>query len=373
MRIAFLSGGIDSSTIVALLQASSPRPVKTFTVGFEQAGYNEAEHARRIADYLGTEHTTFQVSANDALAVIPRLPQLYDEPFADTSQIPTFLLCQCARQQVTVALSGDAGDELFGGYSTYLWATRLWNKLGYLPFPLRKLLSAAMCSIPVQSWNQLAGGHSQRTGENLHKLANGMRHSHQLEDFFLSLSSHWQSPEQLVVGVQPQPAWQANWLSSAGTEAEHAMMLQDSLTELPDDILCKIDRAAMGNSLETRIPMLDHRVVELAWRLPLSMKIRDGQGKWILRQLLYQHVPAELVDRPKQGFNVPLADWLRGDLRAWAEAQLDSTRLQREGYLHAPLVRRHWQDFLAGRGHHAQPLWNVLMFQAWLEHWQHPA
>ncbi len=380
---AFLSGGVDSSLMTALLQAESTQPVRTFTIGFEQAGFNEAQHARAVAKHLGTLHTELQVGGQEALAVIPQLPVFYDEPFADTSQIPTWLVCQQARQHVTVALSGDAGDELFGGYSSYLWSGRIWQKVAWLPAAGRNALSQLITALPPTHWNQLARliSHSpqEQLGDHLHKLANALRNTQSVHDLFLNLATRWPATEQLVIGGgHGQPA-QGMWntpLETLGSEQpgwtnEQSMLLFDSMTELPGDILCKIDRAAMANSLETRIPLLDHRLFELAWRLPPAMKIRQGQGKWALRQILYRHVPAELIERPKQGFNVPLASWLRGELRDWAEHLLDENRMREQGYLQVAPVRRHWQQFLQGKGSHQHKLWTVLMFQAWLEHW-HP-
>ncbi len=365
---AFLSGGIDSSTIVSLMQAESSRPIKTFTVGFEQAGFNEAEQARAVAQHLGTDHTEFQVGTSEAREVIPLLPHLYDEPFADTSQIPTYLVCRHARQHVTVALSGDAGDELFGGYSTYLWAQRIWQKVGWLPVPARNTLANLMTTLPPAGWNALLAKRASQTGDNLHKLARALPDTRTVHDLFDRLSSHWQHPETLVIGgSELLPHWQTDRIRQQWPDPEHAMMLLDSLTGLPDDILCKVDRAAMGVSLETRVPLLDHRLFELAWRLPLHMKIRQGQGKWALRQILYQYVPASLVERPKQGFNVPIADWLRGDLREWAENLLEPGKLHQQAYLDGKQVRQQWQAFLAGKGNHQQRLWTILMFQAWLE------
>ena len=370
---AFLSGGVDSSTIVALMQTQSERPVETFTVGFEEAGFDESPHALAVARHLGTNHHEIRVKADDARSVIPLLPQLYDEPFADSSQIPTFLVCQAARQHVTVALSGDAGDELFGGYNRYFWAERIWNRIAWLPSPLRKSLGAALQQLPTEGWDALGrilpSGHGvARLGDKAHKLAHRMKTVKSLDDLYRSLVTEWPKDAALVKGATPLPTRLDDTGLVAGiSEAEHRMMLWDSLTYLPDDILTKVDRAAMGISLETRVPFLDHRVAELAWRLPLPMKIRGGEGKWALRQVLYKYVPRELIERPKAGFGIPVGQWLRGPLREWAEALLDEQRLKREGYLNPVPIREIWQQHLTGRYDWTVRLWAILMFQAWLE------
>lgn len=350
---AFLSGGIDSSTIVALMQQQSSEPVRTFTIGFREAGFNEAQHAKAVAQHLGTDHTELYVCPGDALAVIPKLPHIYCEPFADSSQIPTFLVSQLAKQHVTVALSGDAGDELFAGYNPYQFAPRLWQRISTLPLPLRKVAARTLSGLPVP--------------EKLVKLLNVLDASSRA-DFYRSLVSHWKHPEQLIIGAH-EPATLLNTPDAwPATDCfEHWMMAMDTQTYMTDDILVKVDRAAMANSLETRVPMLDHRVVELAWRMPLSLKIRDGKGKWLLREVLYRHVPRELIERPKKGFSIPLASWLRGSLREWAESLLDSQRLHREGYFEAAPIRRKWQEHLSGKRDHSRLLWSVLMFQAWLD------
>lgn len=350
---AFLSGGIDSSTIVALMQKQSSSPVRTFTIGFDEAGYNEAEHAKAVAQYLGTDHTELYIRPEDALAVIPKLPHIYCEPFADSSQIPTFLVSQLAKQHVTVALSGDAGDELFGGYNPYQFAPRFWSLISNLPLPLRKLTAQAMSGLP--------------TPAKLHKLLDVLATSSR-EDFYRTLVSHWKHPEQLVIGAS-EPATMLNMPQAwPATDCfEHWMMAMDAQTYMADDILVKVDRAAMANSLETRAPMLDHRVVELAWRMPLNLKIRDGKGKWLLREVLYRHVSRELIERPKKGFSIPLATWLRGPLRDWANSLLDEGRLKQEGYFRAEPIREKWQEHITGTRDNSRLLWSILMFQAWLE------
>jgi len=364
---AFLSGGIDSSLIVSLMQAQHSQAIQTFTVAFDQAGFNEAQHARAVAEHLGTTHTEFKVNAQEALEVIPQLPQLYDEPFADTSQIPSFLISRCARRQVTVALSGDAGDELFGGYRSYLFAQKIWSKATSLPVVLRKPLLNFLLSLPTSTLSKLLLQPDEQLGSQLHKIASALQASHSVYDLFPRLSQHWQNPESVVIGTSElETPWSLTKLVGQFAHPEEAMMMFDTLNILPDNMLCKVDRAAMGASLETRVPFLDHRVFELAWRMPLEFKIHQGQGKWLLRQLLYKYVPAELVNRPKQGFNVPLASWLRGDLRAWAESLLDAKRMQEQGYLRAELVQQEWQIFLKGAANQ-QRLWCILMFQAWLD------
>jgi asparagine synthase (glutamine-hydrolysing) len=373
---AFLSGGIDSSTVVALMQAQSDRPVKTFTIGFSEPAYNEAEHAHAVARHLGTEHTEFYVSPEQAMAVIPKLPEIFDEPFSDSSQIPTFLVSQLAQQHVTVSLSGDGGDELFGGYNRYFWAVKLWSKIGWAPPAVRTALARAMTALPPQSWNRLwstlenwlpENWRFTNPGDKLHKLAEifGARDA---ERIYWELVSHWKDPTAIVCGAQEPDTHltdSARWARLAAFEDR--MMYLDTMTYLPDDILVKVDRAAMAVSLETRIPFLDHQVVEFAWKLPLSMKIRDGKGKWILRQVLQKYLPRRLIERPKMGFGVPIDTWLRGPLRDWAEDHLNEHRLHREGYFDPRPIREKWADHLSGRRNWAYYLWDVLMFQAWLE------
>jgi asparagine synthase (glutamine-hydrolysing) len=387
---AFLSGGVDSSTIAALMQEQSPRPIKTFTIGFDESGFDEAPYARAVAEYLGTDHSEMRVTAQMAQDVIRQLPHIYDEPFADSSQIPTHLVCSSARQQVTVALSGDAGDEQFGGYNRYVWQPRLWAKLSWLPHSIRQVIGAAIEAIPVAGWDALGRPMNAllpsklgmaRAGDKAHKLATRLRHVNSFDELSFSLLSEWQDPAQVVRGdggsllLEP-PSLLNNPLppSLVGEiNSVSRMMYHDSITYLPDDILCKVDRAAMACSLETRVPFLDHRVVELAWRLPLHMKIRKGVSKWALRQVLYKRVPKELIERPKAGFAIPIGQWLRGPLREWAEALLNPTRLKAEGYLHPEPITQVWQEHLSGHYDHTPKLWSVLMFQAWLEHQSKPA
>jgi asparagine synthase (glutamine-hydrolysing) len=370
---AFLSGGVDSSTIVALMQAQSSKPVKTFTVGFDETGFDESPHALAVSQHLGTEHHTLRVTAADAQAVIPLLPGMYDEPFADSSQIPTHLVSKAARQHVTVALSGDAGDELFGGYNRYFWGQRVWSRLSWMPPKLRQALGTGVQHIPIATWDALGlvlpGDNAvSRLGDKAYKLAHRLKTVETVDDLYRSLVTEWPQGADLVHGAGKLPTKLQNSSLVAGVpEAEHRMMLWDTLTYLPDDILSKVDRAAMCVSLETRVPFLDHRVVELAWRLPLQMKIRGGQGKWALRQVLYKYVPRELIERPKAGFGIPVGQWLREPLRDWAEELLDEARLEREGYLNVKIIRQLWQEHLSSRYDWTSRLWTVLMFQAWLE------
>jgi asparagine synthase (glutamine-hydrolysing) len=373
---AFLSGGVDSSTVVALMQKLSSRPVKTFTIGFHEREYNEAEHAKVVARHLGTEHTELYVTPDEARAVIPRLPQIYDEPFADSSQIPTHLVSVLARQQVKVALSGDGGDELFGGYTRYLVTAGLWDKIAGIPGPLRAAAARALTAVPPSAWTRLGRAargalpkilQFDRLGDKVHKGAPLLR-SQSAAELYGGMLSLWRDPGSVVVEATEPPS-QATGATPdlRGLGTIERMMALDMLGYLPDDILAKVDRAAMAVSLETRVPYLDHRVVEFAWRIPIELKIRDGDTKWILRQLLYRHVPAGLIERPKMGFGVPIGRWLLGPLRDWAEGLLDEQRLRREGYFRPEPIRRTWEAHLSGRVNEQYRLWPVLMFQSWLE------
>jgi asparagine synthase (glutamine-hydrolysing) len=372
---AFLSGGVDSSTVVALMQAQSSRPVQTFSIGFHESGYNEAEHAHEVAAHLGTEHTELYVTAEQAMAVIPRLSDLYDEPFADPSQIPTFLVSELARRRVTVSLSGDGGDELFGGYNRHVAAPAFWRRMRWLPNNLRAALAGVMTAVPPDSWNSAFASlgvflpgrwRHANPGDKLHKLADALA-SRSPEEIYQRLVSHWNDPAAVVKdGVEPPTLITARSDDAGLRDLEHRMMYLDSLAYLPDDILVKVDRAAMGVSLETRVPFLDHRLVEFAWRLPLNVKIRDGQGKWLVRQVLYRYVPRSLIERPKMGFGVPLDAWLRGPLKGWAEELLNESRLAAEGFFRPAPIRQMWKAHLEGKRNWAYHLWNVLTFQAWL-------
>lgn len=372
---AFLSGGIDSSSVVALMQAQSGRPVRTFTIGFRESGYNEAEHARAVAAHLGTEHTELYVSPEEAMAVIPRLPELYDEPFADSSQIPTFLLSKLTRQHVTVSLSGDGGDELFGGYNRYVWASSVWRRMRWLPRSMRVAFAGVVTVVPPAAWGRVFraldiflpdGWRQANPGDKLHKLAEVLP-ARSPEEIYSCLISHWKRPADVVKqGMEPSimPADVARPIELL--DLEHRMMYLDSVSYLPDDILVKLDRAAMGVSLETRVPFLDHRLVEFAWRLPLSMKVRDSQGKWLVRRVLDRYVPRALIERPKMGFGIPLDAWLRGPLKDWAEELLSASLLASDGFLNPGPVRERWREHLGGRRNWSYHIWDVLMFQAWL-------
>ncbi len=372
---AFLSGGVDSSTIVALMQAQSGRPVKTFSIGFDDPRYDEAKHAKAVAKHLGTQHTELYVTANDALRVIPELPSLYDEPFSDESQIPTYLVSQMARQHVKVSLSGDAGDELFCGYNRYFIANNSWGKISSIPRPIRSMLSKGITSFSPDNWDGLLS-HLQRMfpkkmpsniGESLHKAAIVLD-ANNARELYQRLVSHWASPESLVLGAQEPDTivTRIDLQPDVFSDAEKMMAL-DMLTYLPDDILTKVDRAGMGVSLETRVPFLDHRVVEFAWQLPLEYKLRNGIGKWVLREVLYKHVPKDLIERPKMGFGMPIVTWLRGPLRDWAECLLNADRLRHEGYFNVSMVRQKWAEHISEKRNWQYLLWDVLMFQAWLE------
>ena len=373
---AFLSGGVDSSTVVALMQKLSSRPVKTFTIGFQEPGYNEAEHAKAVAAHLGTEHTELYVTPAEARDVIPKLPHIYDEPFADASQIPTHLVSQLARRYVTVSLSGDGGDELFGGYNRYVLTSQLWGRISAIPKPLRAAAARALTALPPSAWTKFGVAASgllpkvaqvNRLGDKVHKGA-PLLHSGSVAELYGGMLSSWREPEALVIGATEPPS-QATGLVPAleGLGEIERMMALDMVGYLPDDILVKVDRAAMAVSLETRVPMLDHHVVEFAWRLPFDLKIRGGENKWILRRLLDRYVPRALIERPKMGFGVPIGEWLRGSLREWAEALLDEQRLRSEGFLRPEPIRRMWKTHLSGALDEQYRLWPVLTFQSWLE------
>ena len=372
---ALLSGGVDSSTVVALMQELSDRPIKTFTIGYEESVYDESARALAVADHLGTDHTELRVTAEEAMAVIPMLPALYDEPFGDSSQIPTFLISQAARRDVTVALSGDGGDEVFGGYNRHLWADRVWGGMRRVPRWALVGAASALMAPPPSLWDRLARATDRITpsalrvqdpGAKLQKLADAMR-ADSPAGLYRTWSSLWQEPGRIAVGgTEPSaavfdgPFYEA--MGVAGT-----MMYMDLVTYLPGDVLAKVDRASMGVSLEVRSPLLDHRVVEYAWRMPQSMKLKGGEGKWALRQVLDRHVPRTLVVGPKRGFAAPVGDWLRGSLREWAEWLISERRLADEGFLNPGPIRDAWEQHLGGRRNLQEPLWGVLMFQAWLE------
>jgi asparagine synthase (glutamine-hydrolysing) len=368
---AFLSGGIDSSTVVALMQSQSARPVRTFSIGFHVEGYDEAQHAKAVARHLGTEHTELYVSEADAIEVIPKLPEIYCEPFADASQIPTFLLSKLARGHVTVSLSGDGGDELFGGYSRHAFARSYWPALRWIPGPARRGLASAVMRLSPATWDKAATRlfavlpkekRPPRFGEQLHKAAS-IAGSADDDALYRALTTRWLSGDQPV----PEARQVARGSLLGSDDPVRNMMFQDLTGYLPDDVLAKVDRAAMAVSLETRVPMLDHRLVEFSWSLPDGLLSRAGKSKWPLRHLLSKYVPRELIERPKSGFAVPIGAWLRGPLRDWAEELLSPARLAQDGLLDAPLVRRTWDDHLSGRKNAQYALWNALMLNAWLD------
>jgi asparagine synthase (glutamine-hydrolysing) len=373
---AFLSGGIDSSLVVALMQAQHTSKVKTFTIAFDDATYDEAPHARAVADHLGTEHHELLVTARDALEIVPRLPDIYDEPFADSSQIPTAVLARLTRAHVTVALSGDGGDELFGGYNRYAWAERFWRRIEPIPRPVRQVTATMLGVVPPGWWDRAFAGAGRvlprsvalrMPGTKLAKIARVLPAT-DLHETYVALASHTEDPCRLVPGaVEPSTLLTEPGHWPTLDDPVERMMYLDTMTYLPDDILTKVDRATMASSLEGRMPFLDPEVATLAWRLPPALKVRAGTGKWLLRRLLHRYVPPALVERPKSGFGVPIGDWLRGPLRPWAEDLLEARRLGHEGLLAPEPVRRMWDEHLSGRRDRQFELWDVLMFQAWLD------
>lgn len=370
---AFLSGGIDSSLVVSLMQSQSTQPVKTFTIGFNEQGYNEANHAKAVAQHLSTDHTSLYVTATEAQALIQRLPLIYDEPFSDPSQIPNFFLSELARKTVKVAISGDGADELFGGYSRYSRVFNIWSKTEKVPNIVRDGVSALLCLIPKQSWDTVASpingifGSLDLSGEKIHKFSKILS-SKEPAEYYRNFMSHCIKPEEIVIaGKEPRLYLDKISNDLAMHSMYDSMMLLDMLTYLPDDILVKVDRASMSVSLETRIPFLDHRLAEFSLGLPMSVKAGSEQSKSILRQILFKYVPKEIVERPKMGFSVPIADWLRGPLRPWAENLLDESRLKREGIFRPQPIRKKWIEHLSGRGNWHYHLWDILMFQAWCE------
>ncbi len=372
---AFLSGGIDSSTIVALMQKHSMKPIKTFTIGFGDARFNEAVHAKAVAAHLGTEHTELYVTDQDALAVVPKLADIYDEPFGDSSQIPTYLVSKLARTEVTVSLSGDGGDELFLGYGRYPTLVNYWRLFGAMPQPLRKIVANCLTIVPMKHWDRffkLAGPilrkthYAQVNGWRLHRLA-GMLAVESPESCYLEMMCHWDPRTPLIKDAHCL----SHELSAQFNQNADGLMRQAALRDiksyLPDDILVKVDRAAMANSLETRVPLLDHRIAEFALSMPQDIHFRGGQSKWLLRQVLYKHVPKHLIERPKMGFGVPLADWLRGPLRDWAETLLSPQSIAAAGMLEAEPIRELWQRHLNNETDGHYPLWNVLMLLEWIQ------
>jgi asparagine synthase (glutamine-hydrolysing) len=371
---AFLSGGVDSSAVVALMQAQSDRPVRSFSIGFHEPTYNEANHAKAVAAHLGTDHTELYVTAQQALDTVPELPRWYDEPFADSSQIPTLLLSRLTRRHVTVSLSGDGGDEVFAGYNRYFWAERIRRAVDWMPRAMRTALGAALAALPPGGWDALSGMLPRRlvppqVGDKVHKMA-AILDARDMDDIYRNLVSQWADPESLMPGIaEPKGVLWNGALVGDRPDAMGRMQLADMVTYLPDDILTKVDRASMAVALEARVPLLDHRVVEFAWRLPRSFMVQNGQGKAILRDILYKYVPRELIERPKMGFGVPIDAWLRGPLRDWAEDLLGEARLRDGDLLDPAPIRRAWRDHLSGTVNRQYALWTVLMFQSWRAHW----
>lgn len=377
---AFLSGGVDSSSVVALMQAQVNRPVKTFTIGFSEKKYDESIHAEAVSKHLGTDHTKLHVSDSDARNIIPNLPLIYDEPFADSSQIPTYLVCHAARQKVTVALSGDGGDELFGGYNRYIYGPKMLKQISSLPLSIRKFSGSMMQNIPENFWDRIEHFYNKiRTGSKgisnmgnkIQRLADHLLMTSNVNELYYNIVSNWHEPEKLLMNIVNEPVSQLeDELPKYGiNNPAKRMMFQDMRTYLPDDILCKVDRAAMRINLETRIPFLDPDMIELSMRLPSHMKIRNGHGKWALRQVLYKYVPREIIDRPKVGFSIPIGLWLRGPLRSWAEDLLSSEKLANDGLFNYEIIMKKWTEHLSGRRDWTNQLWAILMFQAWKQYW----
>lgn len=368
---AFLSGGVDSSTVVALMQAQSNHKINTFSIGFENSIYNEADYARSVAKYIGTQHYDLYVTDKDALNTIPFLPEIYDEPFADASQIPTYLVSKIAREKVTVSLSGDAGDELFGGYNRYVMTNDMWSKISRIPLWMRAIIQKGIKHTSPDLLNMLLNGSFNKKysniGDKFHKGADVLL-SKNIQQLYLGLISQIKQPEKWVINANEYKTPLSDKVGLFNNISPiEGMMAYDLIGYLPNDILTKVDRASMAVSLETRIPFLDYRVVEFSASLPVNYKIRNGVSKWILREVLYKYVPKELIERPKMGFGVPLGDWLRGPLREWAEILLDGNRLKNEGFFNPIIVHQNWQDHISGKRNLEHQLWNVLMFQSWLE------
>lgn len=374
---AFLSGGIDSSTIVAMMQKLSNGAVKTFSIGFEDKNFNEAPYAKQVADYLKTDHTELYVSPSSALDTVSELPKIYDEPFSDPSQIPTYLISKMTSKYVKVSLSGDAGDEIFGGYNRYIFINKLWNVFSKTPFFIRSFGGSAINSVRPETWNKFLQAISflipnnwqvSNYGEKLHKGARILR-SKNIQSLYTGLVSNWDEASDLVLGTTKSDILSSHFSAFDKRIGDiERMMAVDSVTFLPDDILTKIDRAAMAVSLETRVPFLNKKIVEFAWRLPLDFKLKDGKGKWILREVLNKYVPKKLIERPKMGFATPIDSWLRGPLRDWAEELIDKRKIEEESILNPYLIRKKWREHLSGARNWQDHLWNILMFQQWLEH-----
>ena len=367
---AFLSGGIDSSTVVALMQFQSIKPIKTFTIGFNEDDYSEAQYAKKISKHLGTDHTELYVSSKKAMEVIPKLPSIYDEPFSTFKF--QLLVSQLSKQQVKVALSGDGGDELFCGYNRYVMSKKFWDMFDLMPVTLRKIFASGLQSITPKNWNKISmllPGLSKfsNLGDKIHKGAKVME-AKTLYNLYYMLCSHWQNPTEVVINSEEPGTLLTEFRPELkGLNSQQQMMVLDFLTYLPDDILVKVDRAAMASSLETRIPFLDHKLIEYVWKMPHSLKLRRGQGKWILKQILNQYVPENLTNRPKMGFGIPIDVWLREPLRDWAENLLDEKKLEHDGYFNSKLIREKWIEHTSGKRNWQYHLWNVLMFQAWID------
>lgn len=365
----FLSGGIDSSTVTALMQANSGQPVRSFSIGFHEQGFDEATHAKAVAAHLGTDHTELYVTPAEAQAVIPKLPTIYDEPFADSSQVPTFLVSEMTRQHVTVALSGDGGDELFAGYNRYGQGLRVTRALRVLPHSVAALMVRLIRTVPPANWDQVfavvpRGMRPRLPGDKLHKLANVL--TDEAGGYYRVLLAQWTDAWSLVSGAnRPDQAAFRNEVRTRFDDEMAWMQYADGVTYLPDDILTKVDRASMAVSLEARVPLLDHRVVTFSWQLPRRLKMRGGQGKWLLRQVLYKYVPKTLVERPKMGFGLPIDAWLRGPLKDWAADLLDAESMDRAGFIDPGPIQEKWAEHQSGRRNWEHFLWNVLMFEAW--------
>lgn len=375
---AFLSGGIDSSLIVALMQKSASRPVKTFTIGFEEEGFNESGYAEQVAQHLGTEHHTMMVTAQDAMATIPRLSSVWDEPFSDSSQIPTLLLSQLTREHVTVSLSGDGGDELFAGYSRYGRFLKLEQARRRVPARVRRLVSDLAVGVRAEQWDRVLNGvsvfglgTSGVSGDRIHKLADVIR-SETGDELYRLLVSQWSHPESVLLGGGEHPSRLTTSEGVGPKDGPERLQYLDQLSYLPDDILVKVDRAAMAVSLETRVPFLDPRVVEYSWRVPSHLKYRPGAEKWVLREILSRHVPTHLFERPKMGFGIPLGEWLRGPLKAWASELLSPEQIRAQGFLDANVVQKLWREHQEGSRNWQARLWVVLMFQSWYQTWGSP-
>ncbi|MDC0940521.1 asparagine synthase (glutamine-hydrolyzing) [Candidatus Pelagibacter sp.] len=368
---AFLSGGIDSSIVVALMQSQSNYPIKTFTIGFEDDNYSEAKYAKKISKHIGTDHTELYISPKKALDIIPKLPLIYDEPFSDSSQIPTFLVSELAKKQVKVALSGDGGDELFCGYNRHLIINKFENIINYMPLDLRKIISFLLKTISPKNWTKISKilpglNRHVNLGDKIYKVANiiSANSSHEI---YQRLCSHWQNPSEIVKNSEEPKTLLSEFKNNLKElNSQQQMMVMDFLTYLPDDILVKIDRAAMSTSLETRAPFLDHKLIEYVWKIPHHLKFRNNKGKWILRKILNKYIPKDLTERPKMGFAIPIDYWLRGELKDWAESLLNEKNLEQQGYFNSKLIRKKWTEHLSGKKNWQSDLWDILMFQAWL-------